>query len=106
MSQICVFYYYTLFSPRLCSFKECTLQFQLNRTEFIQGFKKYSRCLGINAECIVYCIFTYTSIMIVEHKPVSILLLQILANVCIVFMKLPIVSDILTIHSTGWVGSK
>jgi len=44
--------------------------------------------------------------MILEHKPISILLLQILANVCIVFIKLPIVSDTLTIHSTGWVGSK
>ena len=73
LSQICVFCY---------SFKECTSQFQLNRTEFIQGFKKCSRCLDANAVCIVYYIFIYTWIMIVEHTPVSILLLQILANVC------------------------
>jgi len=37
LSQICVFYYYILFSPRMFSFKECTSHCQLNRTEFING---------------------------------------------------------------------
>jgi hypothetical protein len=37
--------------------------------------------------------------MLVERAPVSILLLQILANSCIVYIKLPAVSDTLTVHS-------
>jgi len=81
-------------------FKQYTSQFQLNRTEFIQGFKKYSTHLDANAVCIVYCIFIYTSVTLVEHTPVSILLLQVLANSCIVYIKLPAVSDTLTIHSS------
>jgi hypothetical protein len=56
--------------------------------------------LDANAVCIVYCIFIYTSIMLLEHTPVSILLLQGLANSCIVYIKLPAVSDTLTIHSS------
>ena len=36
--------------------------------------------------------------MLVEHTPVSILLLQVLANSCIVHIKLPAVSDTLTVH--------
>jgi hypothetical protein len=77
LSQIYVFYYYILFSLRLCSFKHYTSQFQLNTAEFIQVFKKYSTCLDANTLCIVYCIlycivycilyciFIYTSIMII-----------------------------------------
>ena len=34
--------------------------------------------------------------MIVEHTPVTILLVQVLANVYIVYIKLPVVSDTLT----------
>jgi hypothetical protein len=36
-----------------------------------------STCLDANAVRIVYCISIYTSIMLVEHTPVIILLLQV-----------------------------
>lgn len=36
--------------------------------------------------------------MIVEHTPVSIFLLQIVTSICIVYIKLPVVSDALTVH--------
>jgi len=42
--------------------------------------------------------------MFVEHTPVSILLLQVLANSCIVYIKLPAVSDTVTIHSSEAIG--
>ena len=38
--------------------------------------------------------------MRVEHTPVSISLLQMLANICIVYIKHPVISDTLTIHSS------
>ena len=70
LSQICAFYYFYYF------FLACV---HLNSThhnssligQFIQGFKKYSTRLDANAVCIVYCIFIYTSVMLVEHTTVT-----------------------------------
>jgi len=37
---------------------------------------------------------------VIERTPLSILLLQIQANICIVYIKHPAISDTLTIHSS------